>query len=216
MSRHSHPAIADSQLRLRHRHQAAAVRVAEQYNSFGAAADHLVVRCLHVDNAVLVQAVRVVVLVTGAKAKHCVTGGRQQRAGIVNAEVAAWVTEDHGCLPGFASRRRPQHSTNQRTIGRHQANGLAGNLDPRIVLRQRPIVETEGSLSPEVRIQFLHAPHVRRSVRQSEHVAIVDTHEAVASQVVVVSFGAAFARDAIDSESPEHRRAAPVEPGGDL
>ena len=44
-------------------------------------------------------------MVAGAEPEHGVPGGRQQRAGVVDAEVAARVAEDDGGLPRRATRR---------------------------------------------------------------------------------------------------------------
>ena len=107
------------------RHQRAAARVAEQHHGLGAAALHLVVHRLHVDDAALVQAVGVVAHVAGAEAEHGVAGGGQQRAGVVHAEVATRVRQDDRRLPRLAAGRRPQQPAHERAVGRHEADRLA-------------------------------------------------------------------------------------------
>ena len=131
MRGHSDPPVTDAGLRVGHRHQRSASGVAEQHDRFGPAPDHLVVRGLHVDDARLVQAVGVVVHVPRPEAEHRVSGGGQERARVVHAEVAARMRQDHGGLPRRADRRGPQHAAHQCAVGRRRAG------PPRAVRRRR-------------------------------------------------------------------------------
>ncbi len=101
---HADPAVADPELGVGERHQRAAAGVAEQHDGLRAPAHHLVVRGVDVDDALLVQAIGVVVHVSGGEPQDGVPGGRQQRARVVDAEVAARMAEDHRRLPRSCRR----------------------------------------------------------------------------------------------------------------
>ena len=143
------PAVTDAGLGVRHRHQRAATGVAEEDDRLGAAAEHLVVRGLHVDDARLVQAVGVVVHVPGPEPQHRVPGGGQERARVVHAEVPAWMRQDHRGLPRRADGRRPQHPADECAVGRDQSDRLATHLHSGIVVGQWPEAETEGPRATE-------------------------------------------------------------------
>ena len=146
MRGHADPAVADAELGVGHRHQRSAAGVAEQHDRLGAAPHHLVVRGLDVDDARLVEAVGVVVHVARAEPEHRVSRGGEQRAGVVHAEVAARVRQDHRRLPRRADRRRPQHAAHERAVRRHHPHRLALHRDAGVVLRQRPVAETDRPL----------------------------------------------------------------------
>jgi hypothetical protein len=115
--RHAYPPVADAELSVGHGHQRRSAGVAEQDDRVGAAPLHLVVGRPDVDDAVLVHAVDVVVDVARREPEHGVSGRGEQRAGVVHAEVAARVREDHRRLPGPAVGGRPQHAAHERSVG---------------------------------------------------------------------------------------------------
>ncbi len=172
---HADPAVADAELGVGHRHQRSAARVAEQHDRLGAAADHLVVRGVDVDDARLVQAVGVVVHVPGPEAEHGVTRGSEQRTGVVHTEVASRMRQDDGGLPGRADRRCPQHPAHERAVRRDEPNRFALHRSTGIVLRQGPVSEAERSSSSEHRVEWFHFGKVgaRRSADRHRATATV-------------------------------------------
>src|SRR5687767_9717189 len=106
-----------------------------------------------VHDARLVEAVDVVVHVAGAEPEYGVAGGGEERAGVVHAEVAARMAEDDRGLPSSAARWRPEQPPDERTVRRDEPDGLARDLDPGIVLGQRPIAQTDGTFAAEVDVE---------------------------------------------------------------
>ena len=99
----------------------------------------------HVDDALLVEAVGVVVLVAGAEAEHAVAGVGEQRAGVVDREVAPGVGEDDPGAPAGAAGRRPQRAPHEGAVLGDEPDRLPGDVDAGIVLRQRPEAEAGGA-----------------------------------------------------------------------
>ena len=83
------PPVTQLPLGLAQRHQRSAAAVAEQHDRLGAPAAHEGGGRGDVDDALLVEAVGVVVLVAGAEAQHAVAGMGEERARVVDREVAA-------------------------------------------------------------------------------------------------------------------------------
>ena len=140
-------------------HQRAAAGVAQQHHGFGAAPLHLVVDRLHVDDAVLVQAVGVVVLVAGAEAEDRVAGRGQQRAGVVHAEVTAgWLRMTavfHG-RPFGGVQSTPRTSAPSGETRRIDSRGMS---TPGSSSGERPEAVAERTLAAEVDVEVLHARH---------------------------------------------------------
>ena len=160
VSRHAHPAIADPELGVGHGHQRATAGVAEQHHRFRPSAHHLVVGRLHVEDAGLVKAIRVVAHVSGAEPEDGVAGRGQQGAGVMDGEVAAWVRQDHRRPPASPSGRQPEQSPHQCSVRADQPHRLARDVHTGIVLRQGPVAEAEGSSATQMDVEVEH----RRSV----------------------------------------------------
>ena len=111
------------QLGVGQRHQRPAAGVAEQHDGLGAPARISSYGRLHVDDALLVQAVGVVAHVAGAEAEHRVAGGGQQRAGVVDGEVATRVARMTAVFHTPAGRQ-PQQPPHERAVRAHEPDGL--------------------------------------------------------------------------------------------
>ena len=123
---------------------------------------------VHVGDAVLVQAVGVVVDVAGREAEHGVAGRGQQRAGVVHAEVASGVGQRDGGGP----RARRWRVWRRRWLRRHRWLQRAEVL----ALEEAPLRVGERELPVEERrlaIDFTEA--VRLKVRdQTEQRKVAD------------------------------------------
>ncbi len=153
---HAHPPVADAPLGVGQGHERPAAGIAEQHDGLRPASTHLVGDGLHVDGARLVETIGVVAHVPGAKAAHGVAGRRQQRAGVVNAEITAGVAEDHGRLPGPPAWRKPQEPSHQGAVRGYQPDRLARDVDAGVVFGQRPVAVAERTPSAKVNIESLH------------------------------------------------------------
>ena len=49
--------------------------------------------------------------------------------------------------------RQPEQPADQRPVGAHEPDRLAGDLDPGIVLRERPVAQPERALAAEVGVE---------------------------------------------------------------
>ena len=156
MCSHADPAIADTEFGVGECHEAAAARIAQQHHCLGTASLHLGMGRVHVDDAVLVQAVGVVVLIASAEPEYGIARSGQQWTRVVHTEIAARMAQNDRRLPGSSARRCPQQATHQGSIGRYQANGFAWNVDAGVVVGQGPIVQSERSLPTEMHIEILH------------------------------------------------------------
>jgi hypothetical protein len=102
----------------------------------------------HVDDEVLVEAVAVVVVVTGREPEHRVAGCGQERTCIVDGEVTTRMTEHDGGLPRRVSRWCPQDAADDEAVRRDERDRLAAEREAGVV----------GRIGPEPEDRLGHAP----------------------------------------------------------
>ena len=122
-------------------HERPTPAVAQGHHRRGTAAAHLLHRGGHVGDTGLVQAVGVVVDVSGGEAQDREPRRGQEWAGVVDAEVAPGVRQHHRRAPRRAGRRGPEDAAHHGAVGSHQRDGLPSGLAGRGVGRIGPVAQ---------------------------------------------------------------------------